>query len=109
MRRSRKRRSGGRRRRIKRSYATLRSGGVESFQGPADSLLQAVRAREGAAAAQKAAQEEEKDRIFQKISKDILRRQAEEEEMLELQIELANQEAEERRVLVLTVSPALLG
>ena len=63
-------------------------------------LLQAVRAREGAAAAQKAAQEEEKDRIFQKISKDILRRQAEEEEMLELQIELANQEAEERRVLV---------
>jgi len=57
-----------------------------------------VRAREGAAAARKAAEEEAKDRVFQKLSKDILRQQAEEAEMLELQIELANQEAEERRV-----------
>ena len=39
-----------------------------------------------------------KDRIFQRISKDILRMQAEEEKMLELQIELANEEAEEKRI-----------
>jgi len=57
-----------------------------------------VKARENEAAGKKAALEEEKDRIFQKISKDILRKQAEEEEMLDLQIELANQEAEEKRV-----------
>ena len=59
---------------------------------------ESVRMREGAAAAAKAAQEQEKDRIFQRISKDILRKQAEEEEMLELQIELANEEAEEKRI-----------
>lgn len=59
---------------------------------------ESVRMREGAAAAAKAAVEQEKDRIFQKISKDILRKQAEEEEMLELQIELANEEAEEKRI-----------
>jgi len=59
---------------------------------------ESVRMREGAAAAAKAALEQEKDRIFQKISKDILRKQAEEEEMLELQIELANEEAEEKRI-----------
>jgi hypothetical protein len=58
-----------------------------------------VRAREGAFAAAKAEVDAEKDRIFNKISKDILRKNAEEEEMLELQIELANQEAEERKVL----------
>ncbi|KAJ1479879.1 tumor suppressor, Mitostatin-domain-containing protein [Baffinella frigidus] len=57
-----------------------------------------VRAREGAHAAAKAELDAEKDRIFNKISKDILRKQAEEEEMLELQIELANQESEERKV-----------
>merc|ERR1719183_2243259 len=59
---------------------------------------ESVRMREGAAAAAKAALEQEKDRIFQRISKDILRKQAEEEEMLELQIELANEEAEEKRI-----------
>jgi len=59
---------------------------------------ESVRAREGAAAARKAAVEEEKDRIFQQLSREILRKQAEEAEMLELQVELANQEAEERRV-----------
>lgn len=59
---------------------------------------ESVRMREGAAAAAKAEQEQEKDRIFQKISKDILRKQAEEEEMLELQIELAKEEAEEKRI-----------
>ena len=59
---------------------------------------ESVRMREGAAAAAKAQQEQEKDRIVQKISKDILRKQAEEEEMLELQIELAKEEAEEKRI-----------
>eukprot|EP00281_Chroomonas_sp_CCMP1168_P026003 CAMPEP_0206227742 /NCGR_PEP_ID=MMETSP0047_2-20121206/8789_1 /ASSEMBLY_ACC=CAM_ASM_000192 /TAXON_ID=195065 /ORGANISM="Chroomonas mesostigmatica_cf, Strain CCMP1168" /LENGTH=472 /DNA_ID=CAMNT_0053650921 /DNA_START=49 /DNA_END=1467 /DNA_ORIENTATION=- len=57
-----------------------------------------VRQREAGHAAKKAALEEAKDKIFQNISRDILRKQAEDEEMLELQIELANQEAEEKRV-----------
>ena len=54
--------------------------------------------RDGAWADRQKALEEEKQRIFDRISAEVTAKQREQEEFLELQIVLSMQEAEEKRV-----------
>ena len=54
--------------------------------------------RDGAWAERQKALEEEKQRIFDRISAEVTAKQREQEEFLELQIVLSMQEAEEKRV-----------
>jgi hypothetical protein len=59
---------------------------------------ESVASRDGAWAERQKALEEEKQRIFDRISAEVTAKQREQEEFLELQIVLSMQEAEEKRV-----------
>ena len=74
---------------------------ILNYRQPPSSCLrykESVASRDGAWAERQKALEEEKQRIFDRISAEVTAKQREQEEFLELQIVLSMQEAEEKRV-----------
>jgi hypothetical protein len=103
-RRGRRKRSVASRRRTTPSTSTrplpraARNGCIADLASSLSRYKESVASRDGAWAERQKALEEEKQRIFDRISAEVTAKQREQEEFLELQIVLSMQEAEEKRV-----------